>query len=194
MQIFNKVEVLVKHFFTAIFIMVSLCLARGKVEPTMVVNDSTYQIEYSFETSLSDDKIFEVLLDFNHVEQYLKKPVLSIQLIEEDSLSNKINYHYNYLVAHLDIQMHRTADREEREVIFQQFSYDRSARIIPLVRHSNGYYKMSNVDGKTMIHYFQTATFDRNVNRMIKNMAYKETRNFLEDLWEYIEEQESESP
>ncbi len=179
-----------KGLFATIFLMISVSFARDKIEPIMVVNDSTYQIEYSFETTLSDETIYEMLLDFNHVEQYLKKPVLSIQLLDENPTSNKINYHYNYLVAHLDIQMHRIANRENREVVFKQFSYDRSARIIPLVNESHGYYKISEVNGKKMISYFQTATFDRNVGRMIKNMAYKETRNFLEDLLDYLEEQE----
>ncbi len=71
-----------KGLFATIFLMISVSFARDKIEPIMVVNDSTYQIEYSFETTLSDETIYEMLLDFNHVEQYLKKPVLSIQLLD----------------------------------------------------------------------------------------------------------------
>jgi len=179
-----------KHILTAILLMLTTSFAGDKIEPIMVVSDSTYQIEYTFETTLPDEVIYEVLLGFGHVEQYLKKPVLSIQLISEDSMSNKINYHYNYLIAHLDIQMHRTVDRIAREISFRQFSYDRSARIIPLVLKSHGHYAISEEDGVKMVHYFQTATFDRTVNRMIKSMAYKETSNFLEDLLEYLESQE----
>lgn len=175
----------------------SLLFAEREVIPSIAVDSNSYEVEYTFETSLPDEQLYQIFFKYNHVQNYMQKTILTINLLNENESTNRINFHYNYLIANLDMQINRFIDRNDREVEFIMHSYTRSGKILPDVQKTNGHYAIREKDGKKTIHYAQNTTLGVEISRLYRKMIMRENRKYLESLIEYIREQEqglSEKP
>lgn len=181
-------------FLLPILIVISASLAKDRIKPVLTVHDSSYSIEFKFPTTLSDSNLYEVLFKYDHVEKYVKKSVLTTDLIRSDSLTNRINFHYNYLVAHLDMQVDRKIDHKERSITFAMHNYERSGKVIPEVKHASGHYSIVEKDGRKYVHYQQKTSVGTSINRMYEKIILRENRHFLESLIAYIREREEIHP
>lgn len=173
-----------------ILLCATLLYANSKITPELTVYDTSYGVEYSFETTLPDEKLYQIFFDYNHVKNYMNKTILTINLLEQHESTNQINFHYNYLIAHLDMQIQRTIDENDREVEFLMKKYYRSGKILPNVQFTTGHYAIREVNGKKMIHYLQSAGMDKEIGPIYEKMIIRETRNYLKHLIAYVREQE----
>ena len=163
------------------------------VEPSIVVQDSSYQVTYTFKTSLPDTTLYSIFFKFNQVSQYMQKTILTISLKSESQLNNRINFHYNYLIAHLDMQIDREIDTSKHSVVFNMFSYKRSNKILPQVHNTTGHYAIINKDGIKRIHYLQATTLGTSIGTIYRKMILRENRKYLEALIEYIRDIEEQA-
>lgn len=173
-----------------ILLLLTVLFADQEVVPQIAVDSNSYEVEYTFETSLTDEQLYQIFFKYSHVQNYMQKTILTINLLNENESSNRINFHYNYLIANLDMQINRFIDRKDREVEFTMHSYTRSGKILPDVKKTNGHYAIREKNGKKTIHYAQNTTLGVEISRIYKKMILRENRKYLESLIEYIREQE----
>lgn len=182
-QTMIRISLFILLFFTALF-------AERDVKPVIEVDSNSYGVEYSFETTLPDEQLYQIFFKYSHVQNYMQKTILTIDLLNEDESANRINFHYNYLIANLDMQINRFIDRADREVEFKMHSYSRSGKILPDVKETNGHYAIREINGKKTIHYAQNTTLGVEISRLYRKMILRENRKYLESLIEYVREQE----
>lgn len=165
--------------------------SKEKVAPTLEVDSNSYIVTYQFKTTLSDSDLYKTFFKYENISQYMGKTMLTISLLEEQDYKNSINFHYNYLIANLDMRIDRTINKENREVIFQMNNYKRSSKILPLVQNTEGYYKITTKGNNKYVEYMQHTSLDTEIGNIYRKLILRENRKFLEGLIEFIREQET---
>ncbi len=179
-----------KKSLSILIFIVCLSAAQKRIVPILNVYDTAYGVEYSFETNLPDEQLYSIFFKYNHIQQYMQKTILTTDLLNETESENRINFHYNYLIAHLDMQIDRKINRNNQEVEFNMHSYYRSGKILPNVLNTTGHYAIRKEKDKKYIHYYQSTTLNVSIGRIYRRMILRENRKYLESLIAYIRSQE----
>ncbi len=174
--------------------LLSLPLATTAREfaPHFVAEGPSYQLEFSFSSTLPVQQLMEVLFHYNHVEKYGSKTNLQITLVEDNLNTNKMKYHYDYKVAELDLVMNRTMDPENKKVTFKMSDYKRSNFLIPNVLLSGGTYEVKSGGSERVVVYKQNSTLDKSIGWIYQALIKKESRKFIEEMVTYIRGLEKE--
>lgn len=180
-------SIMIRLFLLIVISTSSIFAASAPYATQMSKKDSSFSLTLNFNTTLSKEKLMEVLFTYEHTKKYVKSRSLSISLIEEKPLCNVMKYHYNYLVSKMDMHISNRITPDYNHFLFEQTSFKRTNKLIPEVISSGGKYDIiKDENGKLTVKYTQWGKMDQKISGIFQKIIEMESVGFIKDLVKYI--------
>jgi hypothetical protein len=151
----------------------------------------TYTVTYSFTTDCPAESLFLAFMRPEHIIACMKRANLRIEVIDTAPLRNRIVYTYSYIISELRLRFDRYADTAARLVGFTMEACSTSgSSIIPTVRSSHGYYKITPQGDSCRVDYWQQTTLDRDLIDFYLFFIRRDTRRVLNNQRRYVSNRE----
>lgn len=176
-------------------ILVSGLFAKRKIEPNFHFEDSTYSATYALvcdASHLTKQEMLDLLFRVEHVREYMGKFNLTITKMEESDTLSRVKLEYNYLIAKMRMEVIRNRKPDSSNVDFVMQNYHRTKKILPLVTYTKGDYRVAQDSLGWVVYYTNKVKMDREIGGVYQSIIKRETRQYLRDLREYIEEYKKE--
>ena len=179
-----------KQIILILFTLSTFLFARERSNPELFFSDSTYEATCTLvckNNALDSRQLLDILFAYDHVKEYMAKFNLTMTKKMEDSTTSRIELRYNYLIAHMTMDLVRIKKVDQNMVSFVMENYYRSKRILPIVQSTSGTYYIRKEAEEWLISYKTIVTLDKTIGPVYRSVIKRETRRYLDDLKEYIE-------
>lgn len=179
-----------------VVILISLFAVKGlKAESDILMEmnilDSRYNFKMEFVTDFEPDVVTQILYDFNHLQQYLKRNMES-KLLDVDSAGYLVEFSLEKFFYSYHAQFKRIIQNDKNRVDIIMQSFDQKPKNLPKVSKFEGYYLAEKLEnGKTKITYVQDVELNGNGGWIYKKMVKLNLKNFADRVTEYFQELEN---
>lgn len=170
-----------------LFTLELLAEQSDRIVPTYNFTGKEAEIWYLIDIEGNDSALLSMLFEPKHILKYAGRTNLVIKPVSEMTNRNNLEYHYNYLVAQLFVEMKRERFPVERKINFSMIRYSKSSPIIPLVKSIEGSYRIITKNGKKQIEYHQKTVMDKEIHKVYQALIKRDVRRFIRETVSYLD-------
>jgi hypothetical protein len=163
--------------------------SSGDERFNLVINKSdrySYDIFFDYTTTLSPEKMSEIIIEPQHVRMYLNK-VVTIDKSEIVDSVQVIDFTVSVLFYSNRIVYERTIDKTRNMVTFRVTDFTQNIQLLPGVTGSAGWFEFKESKNGTDIHFYQYFKCDRTIRDTYLAISKKNTRIYFKNLVNYLE-------
>lgn len=175
--------------FISLFTVKSL-KAQSDIIMEMNVLNRHYDFKMEFVTEFEPDEVTQILYDFNHLQQYLKRNMES-KLLDVDSAGYLVEFSLEKFFYSYNAQFKRIIQNDKNRVDIIMQSFDQRPKNLPKVIKFDAFYLAEKLEnGKTKITYVQDVELNGDGGWIYKKMVKLNLKNFAARVTEYFKELE----
>jgi hypothetical protein len=149
--------------------------------------DSVYSFKGNFIVDGDPACLISIISEFSHISKYASGAT-SVELIREEENWSIVSYTYRrFLFLENRSTWRRTLYGDRQELVFEMISSENNIKIMPELRSSSGYYRISPAEEDYRMEYFQTCSLvPVFMNDLYLRRIKEEAIEFMQVFREYI--------
>jgi hypothetical protein len=152
--------------------------------------ESSYSFRGNFLLDADSVSVLELIYLFENIPAYTPD-IISCKLVQESNQGYDVVYLYKKLMIFKnESKWRRTLHRDEGKIEFNLLSSYSNMSILPEIISLSGYYKVSSLNGRCQVEYFQETELEPGkLQKIYTNEVRKSLIKFLKEIKEYLEDQ-----
>ena len=145
-------------FAISLVLFAAQCATAGTAAPNyqFKTQGNSYTFEVQFVVAASPEKVLDALYPFEHLRE-ISRRVGKTNLLDEGPDWQIVNFVYSTWLWRLTTTFRRDLDVSNGRIRFRMLNAQRTGLPIPLPTGSSGEYRVTAVDGGTLVTFTQTA-------------------------------------
>jgi hypothetical protein len=182
-----------KHVLTAFLILFAASHQAKALNGVRGIEETEtgYIFTFWFETELECDSVFNLLYNFDHVQQYSTMSTMHLLRSEKDWYAVEMEFNhmfYNSKQVYVRKRMPR-----EQVITIEMIKFWHNRNMLPKIEKSLAKYSVHRRSASvTLIEYEQAVTFERSVGWVYMKIIRNGLNNFADELLRYVDKKSIE--